>query len=225
MELEKKSLDVVWSMTSITREQQPNYHPIRIPLLKGLLGHRIFIIREEDKALFSQIKTLEKLRQFTAGQGDSWPDYYILKNNNISVVGSSSYEGLFKMLERKRFDYFPRGVMEPWVELETRSNTSLVVDKHLMLYYPTAFFYFVHKDNHTLFKRIEQGLTLAIKDGSFDTLLNQHPYTRTVFQNAAIETRRIFHLKTKLSPQTQAILNNPDLWFHSKASAALTTQH
>ncbi|MCX4029761.1 hypothetical protein H0A36_18915 [Endozoicomonas sp. SM1973] len=48
-----RQLDVVWSMTSIERETL--FTPVRIPLLKGLLGHRIFIIRNGEEQRFEGI--------------------------------------------------------------------------------------------------------------------------------------------------------------------------
>jgi hypothetical protein len=39
-------VDIVWTMTSHDREAR--LLPIRIPLLKGLLGYRIFIIRKRS---------------------------------------------------------------------------------------------------------------------------------------------------------------------------------
>ncbi|WP_348245952.1 hypothetical protein, partial [Salmonella enterica] len=59
-------LDVLWSMTSRRREAQ--LLPIRIPLLKGLMGYRVFIIRAEDEPWFRSLKELDQLRELTAGQ-------------------------------------------------------------------------------------------------------------------------------------------------------------
>jgi len=110
-----KNIDVIWTVTSIAREEK--LLPIRIPLLKGLLGHRVLIIRKEDKKKFSSITSLEDLKHFSAGQGHDWPDTEILRANQIDVITAANYEGLFTMLEARRFDYFPRGVNEAWQEL------------------------------------------------------------------------------------------------------------
>ncbi|WAJ71765.1 hypothetical protein [Catenovulum adriaticum] len=55
--------------------------PIRIPILKGLLGHRIFIIREGEQKRFSRINSFNDLLKLKAGQGKLWSDTQILKSS------------------------------------------------------------------------------------------------------------------------------------------------
>ncbi len=56
----KGLLDVCWASSDSDIEAQ--LRPIRIPLFKGLLGYRIFIINKNDQAKFSHVKTLEELK-------------------------------------------------------------------------------------------------------------------------------------------------------------------
>ncbi|MEI8634177.1 hypothetical protein P4S72_23305 [Vibrio sp. PP-XX7] len=143
---------------------------VRIPVLKGLLGHRIFIIRAADQNRFAQINTLAELKQLKAGQGTFWGDTQVLKKANIPVVTTIKYANLFPMLEGGRFDYFPRAVHEPWVEVASRPELNLVVDKHILLIYPFAMYFYVNKSNTVLHNQIYKGFEIAIKDGSFDKL-------------------------------------------------------
>ncbi len=69
-EVESENVDVMWSGGD--KEKDERLQAVRIPVLKGLLGHRIFLIREEDKARFATIQTFEDLLQFEAGQGRFW---------------------------------------------------------------------------------------------------------------------------------------------------------
>ncbi len=144
-----RQLDVVCSMTSIERETL--FTPIRIPLLKGLLGHRIFIIRNREEKRFEDINSLEQLREFVAGQGHDWPDTQILRSNGLKVQTSTSYESLFMMLKKRRFDYFPRGVNEPFEELATRPEFDLTVEPHLLIRYPAPIFYFTSASTKSSF--------------------------------------------------------------------------
>ena len=64
------SLDVLWAGSS--KELDEQMLPVRIPLLKGLLGHRVFLIRSEDQHRFDTVKTLEDLKKFKAGMGSLW---------------------------------------------------------------------------------------------------------------------------------------------------------
>jgi hypothetical protein len=43
---------------------------VHIPLLKGLLGSRIFIIRKDQQTEFAAIETQGQLKSYTTGQGD-----------------------------------------------------------------------------------------------------------------------------------------------------------
>lgn len=203
-------IDVVWTMTSLEREKE--LRPIRIPLLKGLLGHRIFIIRQEDACHFMNIQTFDELKQLKAGQGKDWPDTKILRANGIYVEGCIKYKGLFGMLKYKRFDYFPRGVNEPWDEVKTHRDKNLVVEKTLLLQYPAPIYFFVSKENIKVAQRLETGLRLAIKDGSFDKLFLNHPSNKKIFDLAQIENRKIFKIKNPLLPQKTPIWEK-ELWY------------
>ncbi|HEA67995.1 MAG TPA: hypothetical protein ENI07_14410, partial [Desulfobacterales bacterium] len=55
---EGKRVNVGWS--SPTHEREAKFIPIRIPIRKGLLGYRIFLIRKQDRAKFASIRTLEE---------------------------------------------------------------------------------------------------------------------------------------------------------------------
>lgn len=106
-----EKINLIWSDVG-HKELDNNMKVIPIPLTRGLLGYRIFFIRNSDKVMFSSIKTLEELKKIKAGQGANWGDIKILKYNNIKVVEGVNYSSLFPMLENNRFDYFPRGVNE-----------------------------------------------------------------------------------------------------------------
>jgi ABC-type amino acid transport substrate-binding protein len=202
-------INLAWTMTSIEREQQ--LLPIRIPLLKGLLGYRIFIIREADQDKFAAVRSLDDLKRFTAGQGLRWPDTEILRANGLDVLVGSSYDGLFAMLRKHRFDYFPRGITEAWKELEAHSGQGLAVENTLLLHYPTAIYYFVNKNDTNLAARIERGLRRAIEDGSFESLF-QH-YNARWIEGTDMKQRRIFELENPLLP-AETPLAETGLWFH-----------
>jgi len=48
-------LSLIMTMTSKEREQ--DFHPIRIPVFKGMYGYRLAIINRNDQKMFSAIKT------------------------------------------------------------------------------------------------------------------------------------------------------------------------
>lgn len=50
--------------------------PVRIPLLKGLMGCRISIINKKNRKKFAKIKSVEELKKLTALQGHDYFDTY-----------------------------------------------------------------------------------------------------------------------------------------------------
>lgn len=114
-------LDVMWAMTSIQREKYAL--PVRIPLLKGLLGYRVLVVRKDQQQRFSAITQLSQLKKLTAVQGFGWSDVQILQDNGFKVEMSSWYDTIYKSLNSGFYDYFPRSVLEVAEELEKISST------------------------------------------------------------------------------------------------------
>ena len=191
--VESKKFDVMWGGSTSTYEDK--MLPIRIPALKGLLGHRIFIIRAEDQEKFNQINTLADLKRFKAGLGTLWGDTKIMKLADIPTVTTIKYPNLFSMLEGGRFDYFPRALHEPWVEVKSRPELNLTIDKHLMLIYPFAQYFYVEKSNKTLHDKIYKGFEMAIADGSYDKLFFSHPMIKDVLEQANLKQRTVIRIK------------------------------
>ncbi|MEH6346497.1 MAG: hypothetical protein V7785_15505 [Bermanella sp.] len=204
------NIDVVWSMS--TQEREAQLIPVRIPLLKGLLGHRVFIIRKADEGKFSHISDARQLKQLVAGQGHDWPDTRILRANGFPVMASPSYEGLFDMLNHERFDYMPRGIQEPWSELASHKGLDFTVERSLLLKYRAPIYFFVNLKNNALAQRIEKGLRIAINDGSFDDYFYNCPANKQTFKLAALEKRKIFELENPyLSAKTP--IDDDRLWY------------
>ncbi|MGJ8679821.1 hypothetical protein [Paraglaciecola sp.] len=204
------SLDVLWAMTSKAREEQAI--PIRIPLLKGLLGYRIFVIRTDQVEQFSNINNIEDIKKLTAVQGFDWPDLDILKANNFTVVDSEWYNTIFKSLSKGFYDYFPRSIIEVSAELEYYDTSLLSVDQKHLLIYPTAIYFFVGKHQAELAHRIESGLSRAIDDGSFHALFTQYPSHQQTFNKIELQKRTKYFLHNPLLPEKTPI-NNARLWF------------
>jgi hypothetical protein len=204
------TLTLIMTMTS--KERENVLLPVRIPIYKGLYGYRIFIINEKDQSKFARIKTRNELEQLWAGQGHDWPDLEILKYNNFNVVEGSNYRGLFGMLEEGRFDYFPRGVPEPWREIEEESDRNLMVESTLMVQYFAPAYIFVAKTNTRLAKRLSKGFEMAIKDGSFHRFFENHWYIKETLKRAGLKNRKLFRLKNPLlTPETP--LARKELWY------------
>ena len=188
-------INVMWDGSNKQRETE--LLPIRISLLRQLNDYRVFLIRAEDRGKFAAVHTLDQLRQLSAGAGVNWPSTEILRANGLPVVTSIAYEYLFPMLAVKRFDYLPRGVYEAWYEQQVYAADGIVIEQSIFLHYPVPFYFFVSRANPALAGRIERGLRVALRDGSFDRLFNSVPAFKRSEAEINAGKRRIFQLKTR----------------------------
>ncbi len=202
------TVDVGWNLS--TEESEKALAPIRIPIDKGMIGWRLFLINKDDAKIFEDVKSEEDLRRIRLGQGQDWVDTSILRANQFAVEGVSTYEGIFKMLKQKRVRYFPRSVLEIWAELDEHQDLNLAIERTILLQYPAAIYYVVSLKNPVLKQDIESGLEAMIKDGEFDKIFNKY-YAQRI-KNANLEQRLLFKLSNPYLPKG-APLNRPELWF------------
>jgi hypothetical protein len=201
-------LDLMWTMTSDERETQ--LLPIRIPIDKGLMGWRIAFINPEIAERMKAIKNIQDLSTLKAGQGYFWPDTQILRHNKLPVVTGTA-AALPLMLSERRFDYFPRSIIEIWNEQSKHPEMKREIDTSMILHYPTALYFFVAPNQKQLAEDLRRGLELSISNGSFEQLFTQ--YCRPFIVKADLKNRRIFELENPLIQQTSLPLQRSKFWF------------
>lgn len=208
-EVKNGNLDLMWVSTNTQKEEE--FLPVRIPLLKGLLGYRLMFIRENEQSKFNTIKTLDDLRTLKLGQGRTWSDTAILEANNITVVKAAKKDNLFHMLDGGRFDAFPRGASEPFSEIQHYSHLNIAIESNLVLAYKMPFYIFVNKNNHALAADIEKGLNVAIADGSFDSVFYRNPTVIDALGKARLNKRHIIELVNPTLPINTPV-DRKELW-------------
>lgn len=172
-ELNRGHVDVIWSPTS--RESERTLLPVKVDLFDEIGSYRIFIIRAGDQPRFDKVRSLDDLRQFTAGMSNQWVDAAVMRANNLPFTSALRYDRLMKMLSARRFDYFSRGLYQVKHEIDMHTEGNLVMEKRLMLHYPSNYYFFVNKNNVALADRLDRGLKMAKADGSFDELFYSIP--------------------------------------------------
>lgn len=195
-------------------ELERQFLPVRIPVDRGLLGYRVFLVRQDDLPRFAAVRTLDDLRRLRAGLGKDWVDVHVLRAAGLPTEEGSAYEGLFSMLEAGRFDYFSRGADEALREYEERraSHPKLTIEPTVLLHYPLPRYFFLRRDaeGKQLAARIEAGLETMVRDGSLNTLF-QH-YKGATIARANLRQRRVLTIPNPtLSPQTP--LSRSELWY------------
>jgi hypothetical protein len=202
---------------STTLEHEQRFLPIRIPIDKGLISYRVFLIRHDMQQRFAAVASLDDLRNYSVGSFPTWADTRILREGGFKVVTGDSYEGLFRMLVARRFDFFSRSADEAYREFDERRDLlpDMLVEDKLLLHFPTTRLFFVQRsdEGQKLASRVEAGLNRMIKDGSFDAyfLRAKGP----LIERAHLTTRKVFRIDNPfLSLETQATRKTrPEVWF------------
>lgn len=209
--IEQGFYDIHWMVSNAEREAK--LAPIRIPLYKGLIGLRLAFVNKNKPDFLAQATTSEHLRKLVVGQGRDWPDSQILQENRFNLLTTTNTDTLFELLSKGRIDYLPRSVVEIWNEQEVLGNANVTIDQHIALYYPTAVYFFVRKDDKELYSAIEKGLQTALDDGSFDRLF--YACFGDLITRAKLNKRHIFELDNPFLPK-ETPLADTRLWFNIK---------
>lgn len=206
------TIDIFWMGANNMRTKA--LRAIPIPLERGLMGYRQFIIHRSRLADFEQVKTLADLRRFTACQGAQWPDTDILRDANLKVITSTGYENLFRQVAAGRCDYFPRGYHEIKIEMAKRGAEfpELMAYNALILHYPFGIYFFVRRDNEALAQWLEAGLQQMIDEGELALHLQQHPHTSRAFPLTPIIHKRLLYIPNYNLPDF-ADVHNSRYWF------------
>ncbi len=188
--------------TGPSKELDSQFETIYRPMDRGILGWRLFIINKENAPKFANVKTINDLKAYKAGQGTGWGDIKTLEAAGISVMTATTIKDLVKMVEGKRFDFFPLGANEVYGLLEKfgAGSTTTEVEKSLTLVYPWARFFYVKKGNEKLKAEITKGLDIALADGSLQSLLNSHPMFKDAFTTANLSSRTVIKIESPNLP-------------------------
>ncbi|GAB2895441.1 hypothetical protein GCM10027046_25810 [Uliginosibacterium flavum] len=191
---DKGLVNIVARATNLDLEAR--LRAIPIPLDKGLLGYRLFLIMPKTQARLDTVKTLDELKQFSIGQASPWTDVKILRANDFNVVIGDNYDGLFGMLGINRFDLFSRGVNEIYPEWLAHKDLvpGLMIEKGLVLAYPMPRYFFVPRTptGERMAERIEDGLRRIAKSGEFER--RYKIYKKLVLSDVSLSGRRVFRL-------------------------------
>jgi len=211
---DNREINIVWGMTNVQREK--NLLPIRIPIFKGLIGWRLFLIRQDMAERFTYIQQFEHLVKLSPLQGREWPDTKILQSNGFDVITERNQTSLMKMLGRAQGDFFPRSIIEVWEELErskVANEIQIQIQPSLGIRYPAAIYFFVNKKSVPLANLIETGLEKAIENGTYEALFVES--YKTYIEKAQIENRTFYPLENAFLPE-ETPLDRKELWFDGK---------
>lgn len=148
---------------------------VALPLLNGLMGYRILLIRKEDQDRFRSIKTLAELTQLPMGFGKGW-EGHVYKHNGFFVAEPLTMSSLLKMLAGKRYFFVPLSVIEidDRYEIEGARVENLVPEQTLLIYMPLPVNFYVSPEYPKLAQRLTAGLIYIKESGEMDKIFKAH---------------------------------------------------
>lgn len=207
---EQKEIYVVPTMTDAVRERV--FIPVRIPLYKGLFGIRLLMIHKDEQLKLDNTRAESELKKLTFVQGSEWPDTQILKSNGFNLKTFNTKSEMISAIVSKSAQAYPRSLVEIWNEIDLEKGKPLSVQNTVYLYYPTAIYFFLQRsiEGKRVADRIEEGLTLAINDGSFDATFKK--YMSATLKQAKLDSKKLVKLTNQNLP-AQTPLTDKRLWF------------
>jgi|GEM_PF-1483656 len=163
---------------SLNEDNLNNLDRIEVPLLRNLLGYRVFFIKEDRQNEFDEVRDLNGLRKFSFGIGAGWNDKIILDHAQITVYEENKYEALYRSLDNNHYDVFSRGVNEILGEYEAYKEDypNLKIEDNLLLFYPLPRYFWFSKSDHgqMLRDRVDVGLKRIIENGQYYELFSSY---------------------------------------------------
>jgi hypothetical protein len=193
-----------------TREWEETNIPIRIPIRRGILNHRVLAINKKNVNKFSKVSNISQLKKLASGVRVGWATTDVFKKQAFTLYELVSIDGLYNMLERNAIDYIPRGINEIYDEITLRQSKNLMVEPSLVLYLPAPSYIFVSPNEPKLAQRIEEGLEKMLSDGSLKALF--YAFYADEIEKADISNRRMIYVPNPDSPKSIPF-DRPELWF------------
>ena len=214
--MKQGNYDVDWF--GATQQIEKLVVPIRYPMFRGLLGHRVFITNKETRPLLNTGIPFKKLKMFNIIQGQGWGDVVILKGAGFTHVDTiANFNNLFKMIELNRASLFPRSIIEPYGELANRcdlndndvcTDKNLLIDDKLLLIYKLPMFLFVAPHRQDLIRIFNSAFENHYEE--FLVFFNNHPLIENSLKK--LKNRSIYQIRGNniLSKETH---NIPDKYW------------
>ena len=177
---------------------------IPVPLMKGILGYRILIVRKADAQKFAAIRSAGDLKKLRMGIPATWADAGLFRHNGYAVVEKGSFDDLFRRLEDNEFDYVTFGANEIGGVFTERAAKSgkLMIEPSLLVYYPFPLVFYVNPDKPVLAERVTTGLKTITANGELDKLFNRYYGPALAHLNLAGRTR--IDLENPILPKEMA---------------------
>lgn len=163
---------------SLNQNNLDHLSRLGFPVMRDLLGYRVFLIDKNRAEEFARIKTLEDLKKYQFGIGIGWNDKGVLEHAGLKVYEETEYKLLFKDVSQGVIDVFSRGINEVVGEYDlfSKQYDNLVIEETVLLYYPLPRYFWFSKSDHgdKLKARLDEGFTRIVANGTLDEIFNRY---------------------------------------------------
>ena len=170
-ELEKSQCDVFSGGANL--EYSARFLRVDIPLTRGLLGYRYFMVNNEQLENLATLSTLKEFKEhLIIGTNTAKLKNDIFNYNNFNIMNSVSGRA-WLMLKGKRFNAIQRSIVGD-INKREKSRTEFSIYRNIMVYYHADLFFYVNKNRKDLHEILFNGLKNAYKNGSFMKTFDNH---------------------------------------------------
>lgn len=169
---------------------------IPVPLDRGLLGYRQFLLLDARKDLLAGVRSAEDLRAFTVGQGEGWMDVVIYSAAGIPVKWVRDWRGgeFIGQMESGFVDLFPLGAEEVASYFLPHYKTlhpQIAADPHVVPRYPWFRFVWISAasaNGDVLYEALQRGFRLIANNGRFEEIwkANARGLPKDFFKNRTV---------------------------------------
>ncbi|MCC2606351.1 transporter substrate-binding domain-containing protein [Planctobacterium marinum] len=178
-----RELDILW----LPKEEAENtqHHIVAVPIFRGLMSYYKMVQSTYQQNLQpeSQLKQLE-LGMF---RDDAQAAY--LEHSGYQIVNVKHLDNLTEMLYGERFD----AILAPAARIDAKSVADFKLLPGLIAI-DSPWYFVVHKSRPDLAKKLREGLTAMLLDGSMDELLLSTPWMASLYEQLQNEDALIFSL-------------------------------
>jgi hypothetical protein len=192
--------DVFGTVAGNPKLEDEQKRVVPIPIMNGLLGYRVLIIRAEEQARFAAITSAEPLQQLRLGIPATWADAGLFRHNGYRVEEKSSFDELFARQLAGEFDYVSFGANEIDSVFNERAAPAggLAIENSLLLYYPFPVVFYVNPTKTLLAERLTAGLQIMQESGELERLFNQ--FHGDLVKRLRLRERHLIILENPLLP-------------------------
>ena len=167
--------NIIWA--GPIHRQNAEMRPVEIPFLFGLPSYRYLWVRKIDVQKYSQLRTIDELREFSILTGQNWGANYILEAEGFDLRKgySANLPGMLMAGRGEVLLWAVTGAYNMYEKFGVKDLDMIPVPNVLVRLPQLIYFWVADEGPQDLHNAVSSGLKTAIADGSLDKLIRKFP--------------------------------------------------